>query len=787
MYARVVSFWIFLSLSLSGLFASAANLTHRYPFDLDARDVVGGANGELVGGATIGGGDVTLDGASGYVNLPNNLFTNYTSITIEAWVTDNGSSAWARIFDFGNSSGGEDFPLGSSTSGTQYMFLTSPSGSGMLRGAYTVGSGEQGIDWSGHALPVGERKHVVWVSDGNAQAAWLYVDGVLVGSNSYVTITPAAMGPTVNDWIGRSQWNDPLFKGSFSEFRIYDGALDPLQIAVNLAAGPEVVITDPGAVQSVSLQVSPTMSPGDAQTAGLSANFSSVTNVNLHSVPGVVYSSSDPEILAVNSSGYITAVQSGMAAITANYGGVTDTQSIQVTAPPQTLIHRYSFTSDASDSEGVADGTLSGGATVSGGQVVLNGSSAYVDLPNNLFTNLNSLSFEAWFTDNGGNGWARLWDFGNSSGGEGKQGGGVSYMFLSVPAGFGGVRGCYNPGSGEQIVDVAAPPSVGVEHHLVWTQDANSQVAKLYLDGALVGENDSFTATPAAIGSTVNDWLGRSQYNDPYFYGSIDEFRIYSAALSAAEVAQNLQLGPDESPQSGPVTISAHPQDITVNEQQPAEFSVGYFGRRPVTFQWFRNGLALPGETNDTYRLKNPLPTDSGASFRVALTNTVAKVVFSAVSSNAVLTVYSDTNPPAITRVLNLGTANVQMVFSKAVEPASATNLANYVFTDGLPVTAAVLAADQVTVTLATGQLVYGSNYVILVNSVRDLAYVPNFIATNSEAAFAVSPYSSQDIGGALPAGFAVPASSGFDITAGGGDIGGTVGSIQFQFSNRQR
>src|ERR1039457_4134614 len=50
------------------------------------------------------------------------------------------------------------------------------------------------------------------------------------------------------------------------------------------------------------------------------------------------------------------------------------------------LAHRYSFTTNASDSVGGADGVLRGGATISGGAVVLDGVSGYVDLPNNLVT-----------------------------------------------------------------------------------------------------------------------------------------------------------------------------------------------------------------------------------------------------------------------------------------------------------------------------------------------------------------------------------------------------------------
>jgi len=183
------------------------------------------------------------------------------------------------------------------------------------------------------------------------------------------------------------------------------------------------------------------------------------------------------------------------------------------------LLHRYPFTTDATDVVGGANGQLLGGATVSGGAVVLNGSSAYVNLPVNLVSGLTSITYEVWFTDSGSSTWARVYDFGNSSGGPGNQGGGTSYMFLTALNGSGGIRGAYNLGSGEQLIDFTPRPAVSVKHHVVWTQDSNAQVAKIYVDGVLMGQNTGFTFTPAAVGSTFNDWLGRSQYNDPYLYG----------------------------------------------------------------------------------------------------------------------------------------------------------------------------------------------------------------------------------------------------------------------------
>ena len=89
------------------------------------------------------------------------------------------------------------------------------------------------------------------------------------------------------------------------------------------------------------------------------------------------------------------------------------------------------------------------------------------------------------------------------------------------------------------------------------------------------------------------------------------------------------------------------------------------------------------------------------------------------------LTVLRDTVPPTVVRALNIGTTSVEVVYSKAVDPASATNTANYVFTNGLSISVASLGADNVTVTLATAPLVYGSNYTLVINGVRDRASIP--------------------------------------------------------------
>jgi hypothetical protein len=59
----------------------------------------------------------------------------------------------------------------------------------------------------------------------------------------------------------------------------------------------------------------------------------------------------------------------------------------------------------------------------------------------------------------------------------------------------------------------------------------------LYFDGAPVGTNPLMTLRPADLGSTANNYIGRSQFsNDPYLDGDVDEFRIYNRALSPEKI-----------------------------------------------------------------------------------------------------------------------------------------------------------------------------------------------------------------------------------------------------------
>src|SRR5579885_269811 len=90
----------------------------------------------------------------------------------------------------------------------------------------------------------------------------------------------------------------------------------------------------------------------------------------------------------------------------------------------QTLQHRYSFVSDASDSVGTANGTIvapNGGSavTIANGLTLPGGGgpgfSGYVNLPSGILTTTTNLTLECWVTQSSQNTWAELWSFNNGT------------------------------------------------------------------------------------------------------------------------------------------------------------------------------------------------------------------------------------------------------------------------------------------------------------------------------------------------------------------------------------
>jgi hypothetical protein len=272
------------------------------------------------------------------------------------------------------------------------------------------------------------------------------------------------------------------------------------------------------------------------------------------------------------------------------------------------LVHRYSFSetggSTVADSVGGSswNGTLPNGGTFANGQLTLaSSSSQYANLPAGIVSTLTNFTIEVWVKLNSIGSGARLFDFGSST---------TNYMFLApLSATSGKLRfAIATPGNSVLAIDGTNALSAGVTNHVVVTLSGNTGV--LYANGAAVGTNNAMTLNPSSMGSTANNWLGRSEFSNPYLNGVLDEFRIYNMALSPAEIAATDALGPS-------VTLSTNNPSITL---------VATNTNLTLTWPLVSAGFTLQSRTNlvdgNWANVSSPAPQIIGTNLQVTLAPT---------------------------------------------------------------------------------------------------------------------------------------------------------------------
>jgi hypothetical protein len=84
-----------------------------------------------------------------------------------------------------------------------------------------------------------------------------------------------------------------------------------------------------------------------------------------------------------------------------------------------------------------------------------------------------------------------------------------------------------------------------------------------------------------------------------------------------------------------PPTIITEPVSLTVEVGQTGTFSVTATGAATLTYQWFKNGVAISGATSSSYTTPPAVLGDSGSIFTVTVSNAVGTVT----SNGATLTV----------------------------------------------------------------------------------------------------------------------------------------------------
>ena len=260
------SFFSFLTAAavFNALFLTPANaqtLIHRYSFNGNAKDSVGGADGAVIGNVALrassgvnGAADFSGGGMSGsnpsYVLLPVSVVSGLQNATLEFFTTN-----FAPPKSQTGVVGGQYQTLFSAASSygntTNFINLTPNfAGAGLGFSAQRNGSGSVALT-AHDPLPCWRQNHIVdfvfsgFTSVGSLGTVTLYLDGQQIAQGktilSFAAVAAGAGGITAVGVGGGSPYNDPDFGGSLNEVRIFSGALTAQQIAANVSAGPGVV------------------------------------------------------------------------------------------------------------------------------------------------------------------------------------------------------------------------------------------------------------------------------------------------------------------------------------------------------------------------------------------------------------------------------------------------------------------------------------------------------------------------------------------------------------------
>jgi hypothetical protein len=204
------------------------------------------------------------------------------------------------------------------------------------------------------------------------------------------------------------------------------------------------------------------------------------------------------------------------------------------------------------------------------------------------------------------------------------------------------------------------------------------------------------------------------------------------AAIPREMFATNFSIGcpPTYFFGSWPMLVTANPQNTTAVAGSTATFRVGLDGAPPFTIQWYSNGVPVAGSNSRNLNIPASL-ANNGSTYYAIIANDFS----SATSSVATLSTFS---APQLTSASSLCNPNgVYLTFTRAMDPVTALNPANYSVTNSSGPVAISAAAyhgsgsNVIRLTVAT--LTFGATYTVTATGVRDQENnltIPNPVST---------------------------------------------------------
>jgi len=541
-----------------------SGLVSRYTFDIDARDTYGTNDGTLTGGASVAtdsvrGKVLSLDGTDDYVSLPSTaMAAGRSELTLTLWVSPDEWVLSNTIYD--------------EYAETEYWQFTVRQDEFITRDSSTGTMGSRDNDVTMPTVPTGEWHHLALVYSVSGGTKSIYYDGL---ANTSTTTSIDALTSTRDGAAIGYACDGDYYDGLIDDVRLYSRALtaeeisfvaeDPLySLTVNSGTGDGSYVL--GHIVNISADAAPsgylfdewtgdtewidnvnsssTTYEMPGQDAEITATYvgsaytltvnsgtgdgnyaaSTVVDIDADSAPSGMFfdawTGDTTNIADINDPSTTLTMPSAAAEITANYTWVASG-----------LVSRYTFDTDARDTYGTNDGTLTGGASVTtdgtrGKVLSLDGTDDYVSLPSTaMAAGRSEVTLSMWINPD-------EWVTSNTLYDEYAE---TNYWQFTIREDEFMTRDSSTGTTGSRDNDLTMPSvSTGSWHHLAVVYSVSAGKKEIWYDGAI--SDTSGTSIDTLTSDRDGAAIGYPSDGD-YYDGLIDDVRLYSRALNSTELA----------------------------------------------------------------------------------------------------------------------------------------------------------------------------------------------------------------------------------------------------------
>ncbi len=447
-------------------------------------------SGTLVSGPATGNAAI-LDGSNDNISIVNNI-SSATSFTFELWVYPLSSAISQRLLELSSSS-------------TNYMYCAAYDVSGKPRFGFSSGGGGEQVIPSSVALTANAWNHLAVTLTGGVGK--IYINGNLTGTNAAMTVSPASIGATINNFLGNSTLFGTPINGYIDEVRFWNVARSQTAIQNNM---------------------SKTLPPS---TSGLVAYYrldeSSGTSV-LESVSGTSTGTANngatwqvPSTVPWNVAGYLWSNGATSQGINLTTSGtytltVTNVAGCAASSAPivATVKPKPSATITASGSTTICTGqTVQLSAPGRGNALQFDGNDDYVECATPIIPTSGNYSILFWAKESVAQGGYR----------EIVSQGRNFYLGRDN-------TGIIRVGDNWLNTGVAWPTDLQWHHYAVTRSGTNTW---LYIDGNLVATKGSAIGSPIVVGGTSNLFVIGDQFQpDDESFVRVDDITIWSTVRS---------------------------------------------------------------------------------------------------------------------------------------------------------------------------------------------------------------------------------------------------------------